>query len=167
MDYSKYFRVVDYYEKFVIPLNPRRYKVQSDKMMVCPLHDDHDPSLGIIPSKKEGETFHCFGCNAWGSIVELHQGVCKRLLHKYITEEESLKDLCRIMNVDYDKIPKEDLSTDLNKGVRQEVALGQALEKFDIQDFQYMLMEGKMKNKGINYFNTITMIMLNEVKENR
>ena len=164
MNYSKYFPVREYYRKYIIPINPNRYRDTSDKM-VCPVHDDHDPSLGIIHSKKDGEICHCFGCNFWGNIVELHQRVNRRLFKKYLSEEEAIKDLCRIFKIDYNTLPKEVSTKDLEKGLRQEIALNEALEGFDIGDFKQMIIEGKRNKKGITYFNTLMMIAINELKE--
>ena len=40
------------------------------------------------------------------------------------------------------------------------------MDSFDIGDFKYMVAEGKRQGKGIGYFNTLLMVMVNEVKEN-
>ena len=164
MNYSKYFPVREYYEKYVIPINPNRYRMTTDKM-VCPVHNDHDPSLGIIRSKSDGEVCHCFGCNFWGNIVELHQKINRRHFKKYLSDEEAKKDLCRIFNIDYNSLPKEVNEGTIEKGLRQEIALNQAIEGFDIGDFKYLIQEGKKNKKGLNYFNTLMMVMVNEVKE--
>lgn len=163
MNYSKIFPIRDYYQKYIVPINPGRYRMSSDKM-VCPLHDDHDPSLGIVYSKTEGESCHCFGCNFWGNIVELHQRVNRRHFKRYLSDEEAIKDLCRIFDISYDSVPKDvDIST-LDKGIRQEIELEKALEGFDIGDFKNLIFQGKKTKKGIAYFNTITMMMVDEVK---
>lgn len=164
VNYSKYFPIKDYYERFVIPINPRRFKVVSDKM-VCPLHNDHDPSLGIIVKKDKTEICHCFGCNYWGDIIKLHQSISQRLLGKYITPEDSLKELCNIFSVNPESLPVGDLSSIEDKGTRQENELIQAMEDFDIGDFKYMIQRGKREKRGINYFNTITMVMVDKMKE--
>lgn len=163
MNYSKYFPVREYYQKFIIPINPQRYKMTSDKM-VCPVHNDHDPSLGTVKSK-DGETCHCFGCNFWGNVVELHQRVNSRHFKKYMSDEEAKKDLCRIFDISYDSLPVEEDSSTLEKGLRQEIELGKAIERFDIGDFQQLITEGKRKKKGVAYFNTLTMMMISEIKE--
>lgn len=166
MDYSKYFPVREYYRKYIIPINPSRYRESSTgKMMVCPVHNDHDPSLGIVHLKKEGEICHCFGCNYWGNVVELHQRVNRRLFKKYLSEEDAIRDLCKIFEIDYNTLPKEVSVKDLERGLRQEIALNEALEGFDIGDFKQMITEGKKKKKGIAYFNTLMMMAVNEVKE--
>lgn len=35
------------------------------KMVVCPFHDDHEPSLQVGRAY-----YHCFGCGAWGSVFD-------------------------------------------------------------------------------------------------
>lgn len=165
VNYSKYFPIIEYYEKYVVPLNSRRYHTKGNKMMVCPLHDDHDPSLGIIFNKKRGEIFHCFGCGKWGDVVELHQGVVQRHKGIYMSYDEALRDLCRIFNISYDEIPKPDKSDDASKEIMQEIALAEAIERFDVSDYRHLFIEGKRKKKSIAYFNTLTMVMVNELKE--
>lgn len=42
------------------------FKVKGNKI-ICPFHDDKDPSLSLSDSKN---VFNCFGCSAKGDIVE-------------------------------------------------------------------------------------------------
>lgn len=164
MNYSKYFPLNKYYEKVIVPLNPDRY-ISKSKMYVCPVHNDHDPSLGVIVSKNGEETCHCFGCNFWGNVVELHQRVRKRHFRKYISEEESLKELCELLGVNFEDLPQEDLNDVKEKSIRQEMALDEAIEKFDIGDFQRLLFEGKVNKRSIGYFNAVVMTMVYSLKE--
>lgn len=164
MNYNKFFPIEEYYSKVVIPINPQRYKIKSEKAFVCPVHNDHDPSLGLIHSKN-GDICHCFGCNFWGDVVQLHQRVCKRHFKKYLSEEEAVQDLCRLFSVNYDDIPKEGLENIKDKGARQEVALNEAIENFDIGDFQRLIYEGKVQKRPIGYFNAVVMTMVDSCKE--
>lgn len=166
VDYSKFFPIVDYYERVIIPLNRKRYYIKSGKMMVCPCHDDHDPSLGLIKSKNGEEAVHCFGCNFWGNVVDLHKRVSKRHFKKYMSDDEALHDLCNIFGVDYSILPKEVDRNSLEKDVREEVALLESLDSFNIHDFKSMILQGKKQNKGVGYFNTLVMVMVNEIKSN-
>lgn len=43
-------------------------KVNSSGKALCPLHDDHDPSMVFYPRT---DTFFCFGCSVSGNIYEL------------------------------------------------------------------------------------------------
>lgn len=163
MNYKEYFPIVDYYKKVVMPIS-KKYWVKSDKMMVCPLHDDINPSMGVITSKNGEENFHCFGCNRWGDVVKLHKQVSRRLLRRYYSDEEALKDLCRIFNVPFNEVNTEKEEYIEDEDIRRELALREAMDKFDISDFRRMITEGKIKKKSIGYFNTITMMMVNELK---
>lgn len=162
--YSKYFPVHEYYEKVVVPLDPRRYRVVGDKM-ICPLHNDHDPSLGVIHKKDGNELIHCFGCNFWGNIIRLHQVISKKYKDKYLTPEDAVKDLCSIFGVDYNTIPIDnaDLIEDID--TRQEAKLMQCFDTFDIGDLKYLIKKGKQQKKGIGYYNTLMIMMISELKE--
>lgn len=165
MKYKDYFPIIDYYKKVVKPINSKRFWLKSDKMMVCPLHDDINPSMGIILNSEGDELFHCFGCNQWGNVVDLHKKVSRKLLKRYLSDEETLKDLCRIFNVPYEKVSEIGSKEIEDDDIRQEVAIQSAIDKYDISDFRRMFMEGKLKKKSIGYFNTITMMMVNELKK--
>lgn len=164
INYNKYFPVVEYYEKYIVPINPHRYFIDwkgGKPMMVCTQHNDHDPSLGIIPNKN-GDIVHCFGCNFAGNIVQFHQGVCRRLFKKVISEDEALKDLCRIFGVDYSSLPAQEKEED--RGVSQELELAKSMERFDISDFRERILKGKREKRGVGYYNTLMMIMIDEIK---
>lgn len=165
MNYNSYFPIVEYYKKVVEPLNPERYKVKSDKMFVCPLHDDHDPSLGLIKSKK-GDMVHCFGCGFWGDIIKFHKTVSRRQLKKVISDEEALKELCNIFKKDYNSVPKSSsLGVTADSGASKELAVDDAIEDFDIGDFQKLMFDGKREKKPIGYFNAVVMTMVDAVKK--
>ena len=162
-DLSKYFPMKDYYRKVVIPLDPKRYRFSSGGKMICCLHDDHDPSLGIIKSKK-GEIYHCFGCGKWGDIVDLHIYVVKRFKRSYLSREEALKDLCHIFNVDYSLVEEKEAEKGKTKKKREDL-IKENMNKFDIYDFKYKLLDGKLSKRRLGYFNALMLSMLWEVKE--
>ncbi len=37
---------------------------------LCPFHDDHKPSMGVVPAKG---IFHCFVCGAGGDVISFVQ----------------------------------------------------------------------------------------------
>ncbi|CAN8064185.1 unnamed protein product [Agarophyton chilense] len=53
-----------YGDSAILSIGPQRFK------LVCPFHNDKNPSLHI---SDELGTFHCFGCGASGSIIDLEQ----------------------------------------------------------------------------------------------
>lgn len=168
MNLSKFFLIKNYYEKVVIPLNPKRFKLKetgSKVMMVCPFHSDHDPSLGIIQKSSGEEICHCFGCNYIGDIVKLNKDIQNKYFGKVISEEDSLGILCNTFGVDRNSLPVETLSSVADIGIRQESQLLLAMEDFDIGDFRYMIKQGKKEKKGISYFNTMLMLMIDKYKD--
>lgn len=166
MNYEEFFPIEEYYINFIQPINPNKYFIGSSGKVVCPCHADVNPSMGIV-RRKDSVIVHCFGCNFWGDIVKLHQKVMSRLFKKYLNEEETKKDLCRIFNVDYDSLPAdsdEDLSN-ASKSVREEVALMQAEESFSFYDYKTLVTEGKFKKKKVGYFNQLMIQMTATEKE--
>ena len=164
IDYSSFFPIKEYYEKVVMPLDNRFRYTKKDKFICC-LHGDTDPSMGIIKSKK-GEIFHCFGCNAWGDVLELHKKVSLKYFGKRLDDELCKRDLCRIFNIDYSVLPKEEYSMDKNqdKNIKKELALREALNRFTISDFRTGIIAGKMEGKGIGYFNSLLVQMIDSEK---
>lgn len=68
----------------------------TDRLVLCPLHDDKNPSMGFIHGKDGVEKFHCFGCGRAGDVVDLHMG-----LRDIKDEERALKEVCDILGVEY------------------------------------------------------------------
>ncbi len=163
MNYKKYFPVEEYYRRVVIPLNPNRFHYGSGDKMVCPLHDDHDPSLGVIETKS-GEVCHCFGCGAWCDVVDLHMRVSKIYKKKYLDRDEARKDLCNIFHVKLEELPEEGDSDGKATDERREDLIVENMSKFDISDFRYRVLDGKLKKKKIGYFNALMMSMIWESK---
>ena len=166
-NFSKYFPILDYYRKFVIPMNPKRYFIEKGKLMVCPIHNDHDPSLGLIKGNNGSEVVHCFGCNYVAkSIVKFHQDVARVRQRRLISEDESVHELCNIFGIDYGSLPNELVAqTDVDSDLRREIKLVEKMDKFDISDYRQLILKKKKKKRGIAYFNTLMMTMLHEIKE--
>ena len=160
VNYSKYFKIVDYYIKYVIPFNNKRYFVKSNTKMVCPLHDDHDPSLSVQTHSDGSETFKCFGCGKYGDIVSLHQGVVKRWKGYSIDREDARQELCKIFGIDYKSLPSELSSQESFT----EDTIESKIQRFDLSDYKEYILKGKREKKGITYFNTLMVMMINDVK---
>lgn len=168
VDYSGIFPIAEYYKKVVVPLGKRFQTYKKDKFVCC-LHDDTDPSFGIIQTKDNGEIFHCFGCNAWGNVVDLHKRVSLKYFNKSIDSDRALVELCSIFNIDIKEVPREeedfDISSVSDRYVRRQLAMRNANTRFDIGDFQRGIVDGKISDKGIPYYNTLLVRMINEYKD--
>ncbi|MGV3076353.1 CHC2 zinc finger domain-containing protein [Clostridium baratii] len=166
IDYSRFFPIKDYYEKVVMPLDKKFRHTRKGKFVCC-LHDDTDPSLGIIKSKKKGEIYHCFGCNSWGDIINFHKRVSLKYFGRRLDDELCKRELCNIFGIDYAILPKEEyvIENVRDKDIRKELAMRDALGKYNIADFREDIITGKMEGKGIGFFNTILIKMVAEVKK--
>lgn len=165
IDYSPYFPLRGYYEKVVMPLD-RKFKVTKADKYICCLHDDKDPSMGLLKSKSKGEVFHCFGCNAWGNVIDLHRKVSFKYFGKNIDDEQAKRELCTIFGIDYTVLPKDEMGvSDSNSEIRKALAMRDALSRFDIQDFQSKFIEGKLENRSIGYYNALLVKMIVSEKE--
>lgn len=167
VNYSKFFPIKGYYEKVLSPINSKFKRVKNDKFICC-LHDDNDPSLGIIHSKGKGEIFHCFGCHSAGNVIALHKRVSLKYFKKVLDDDEAKRELCNIFNIKYDSLPVEDegsLDKIGSKDVRKEVAMRRAMERYDLSDFNSDMIAGKMEGKGVPYFNTLLVRVIAEGME--
>lgn len=164
MDYSNIFPIEEYYRRVVMPLDKKFKVVKGDKFICC-LHDDNDPSMGIIKSKKKGELFHCFGGCGSGTVVDLHKRVSLIYFKKRLDEESAIRELCSIFEKDYSSIPQEDVVNISDRYVLREMAIQESLTSFDISDFRHGIIDGKMEGKGVDYFNSLMVKMIDKLKE--
>lgn len=90
--------IVEYFNTMIFPRFPHlgMFSEEGGKV-VCPFHDDINPSMGIIPGT---EVFHCFGCGAHGNVIELHRRFLQTLGYTLSTEE-SLTDLTDAFGITY------------------------------------------------------------------
>lgn len=166
IDYSKIFPLKDYYAKVVVPLDSKFSVIKADKYICC-LHEDKDPSLGILHSKSSGEVFHCFGCNAWGNVIDLHKKVSYKYFGKNLDEEQAKRELCKIFGIDYNSLPKEENlgGNNRDREVKKILAFNESLNKFNFSDYKYNFIEGKLAGKGVQYFNNLMVAMIVSEKE--
>lgn len=100
--------LTEYYVQHVFPLDRRfrRWSPKESSTVVCPIHEDTDPSMGFIMTR-EGEKFHCFGCGAAGTLPELHRSVLRVHHGRFLDKEEARRDLYKIYGVEEEDIPEE------------------------------------------------------------
>lgn len=95
--------IPDYYETYIAPLEGKysRYTFKTNKTVICPLHNDTDPSLGLINHKflPKVMLYHCFGCGKTGSIIRLHQVIQKKYYNRTLSDKESCLDLCKLFDI--------------------------------------------------------------------
>lgn len=74
-----------------------------DRLVLCPLHEDKNPSMGFIQGRDGVEKYHCFGCGSVGNVLELHMRI-----NKIKDERKAFKDLCALFDIPDEVISKFD-----------------------------------------------------------
>lgn len=95
--------IPDYYDKIVHNLGDL-YKDRSlnyHRTVICPLHDDTDPSLGLMNHRflPKVKLYHCFGCNSTGDIIRFHQRVESRYHKREINEKTACEELAQLFGI--------------------------------------------------------------------
>lgn len=144
-------------------------------MAICPLHNDHDPSFGLIKSKKYKGVLvgHCFGCGKVVDVIRLNQQLTnKGVLNKeyfkngqVLTYEESAKMLAKQKGLSLDDVKTEKLDLD-NLQVQRELSIRRSRVRYSLRDFQNDMLAIRLskyntKNK-INMVNRSLVKVLNE-----
>lgn len=114
--------IADYYERYIKPLDKRfsEYNLYSNRTVICPLHDDTDPSFGLINHRFYSgvKIYHCFGCGASGTIIRLHQLIQDKYHNIKLTDEEACKSLADLFEIDlsdFEEVDTDDYTTKYNR----------------------------------------------------
>lgn len=161
--------VAQYYNEFVVPLDPNRFRAfNNGSTSICPLHDDTDPSFGIINDrhKKGVKIFHCFGCGRTGSVIDLHRSIQIIYHNNDLSIKEATLDLCRIYNIDATLY--EDTETEGATGYYTNMSrkVARNMDRYTIQEYKDDLLkvrkaEGvalEIKAKAVNSANIKYMV---------
>lgn len=88
---------------------------ESKGKICCPVHSENSPSFFYDDDKGD---FHCFGCHAKGSVVELHWNIEKRKNERY-TIYSAVKDLSKKYNIEIPDLYKIDYEEIMSKPKRE------------------------------------------------
>lgn len=110
--------IIDYYDNQIGVLN-QKYKEkswQTVKVVVCPLHNDHDASLGLMRDRNNKGVlrYHCFGCGATGTVVNLHQHITKQKTGKTLSLLEAARELATLYNIEVDEDSLDSVDTSIS-----------------------------------------------------
>lgn len=110
-DVSKQVDIVGYFNTYVYPLDPGTFRRLSGntRSVVCPLHDDTDPSFHYY---KETNSYFCFGCRDFGDVVRLHRRIQQIYHDRQISNEMSAWELVALYGLDiqeeeYEETPQD------------------------------------------------------------
>lgn len=104
--------IKDYYDNYIQPLNTKRFdtKFKDSTLVVCPLHNDHDPSMGIVRDKRNRKIlrYHCFGCGKSGDIINLYQETQRLNRKRNISYNQAGKELADLYKLDLSQMTEDE-----------------------------------------------------------
>lgn len=160
--------IPDYYRIKVAPLMGKfkRYSFDKDRMVICPFHDDHDPSLGIIKHKFLNKVmiYHCMGCGSAGTIVRFHQRIERQYHKRDISDKESCIELCSIFGI---PVPDDDVfnSEDYSKIMQSRYyKIDKLQERYTEKEFARSLLEIRRSDVDLNRVNSECVKMIATIK---
>lgn len=94
--------VVDVYNTFITPLDPKKYQPMSDQRItsLCPFHVDTDPSLRYW---KQKGIFHCFGCGFGGDAIRTYTQLRRQHFGENLDLQTAIRQLAKHFNVEIDE----------------------------------------------------------------
>ena len=95
--------IPEHINKVIVPKFPEKYKKGANKdievgAIICPFHDDSDPSFSYDKSRNFA---YCFGCQQGGNIIAIHASFLNAYQSRYkYSYKDALLDLAKEYNVD-------------------------------------------------------------------
>ncbi len=157
---EKVISIQKYYKDFVAPLASKysRYDFDRSNTVVCPFHDDNDPSFGVIRGKDGVDHYHCFGCRVVGDFVDFYRGIQKIFKSRILTEEQAIIEIAKL----YD-IPLEDLEVSNEEvTLNREQLLEKVKSKYTTSDFERDIRTGLLLSRPIAYYNAKLVKLISE-----
>ena len=112
--------------------------------VLCPLHDDHDPSLGLMHDRGRPKVmlYHCLGCGSAGTVVRLHQRVESKYHNRELSAHDACMELCKLFDI---PIPEQGVEEDdIEKQYQRKYAMIDKLSKgYTRKTFREELLENR------------------------
>lgn len=156
--YGNLFSMEEYYRDYIRPLGYKYRKRKSGKI-VCPFHDDQQPSMGFIKNPDGSEIFHCFGCGAKGDILTLHQRIEREWHNRNISRKQALRELCNHFGYSYEEIEQ---NAEQEKKEVQKKALTFYIPDDSLTERKFIdaFTKAKRQKRDIRYFNSLIIQMI-------
>lgn len=140
--------IPDYYSRY-IGIADKKYKGRQLSLrskVICPFHDDHDPSLGLISHRfyKGVGVYHCLGCGAAGTIIRFHQRVQKLFYNEVVNERDACFGLATLFNIPVDEYKEFDESDFEQKAVNTSNKIARLMKSYTVKDFSLELRDIRM-----------------------
>ena len=159
--------IPDYYERYIKPLDKKfsEYNFYGSRTVICPLHNDTDPSMGLINHRflTDVKIYHCFGCGASGTVIRLHQFIQDLYHSRKLTEDESCKELADLFGIslsDFDDIAEDDYD---GKYVAMLKRIHKLQKSYTIREYSQSLIDLR-KNGSLNLPDKLTLLNNESIK---
>lgn len=117
-----------------------KFRLSDRNTAICPVHEDNDPSMGVIKSKK-GFIYHCFGCGSAGTVVELVKRVEFRHFNSRMTERQCAEFLADLFSLDLPAVEDMEPERVGSKLRLRRERIMQASKRYSLSDFTAALPE--------------------------
>lgn len=148
---DKVLSIQDYYTTHLSHLASKfsRYSFDRSNTVVCPFHNDNDPSFGVIKGKDGLDRYHCFGCGVVGDFVDFYINIQRVFNSRNLTEGSAIQEICKLY-----AIPLDDLEVDYTQEVLSREESMQAMKSsYYSSDFERDVRMGILTGKPVAYYN--------------
>lgn len=163
--------IPDYYDKVVHKIQPKfsERSLLVNRTVICPLHDDNDPSLGLMNHRhlKGVRLYHCFGCNSTGTIIRLHQRIVSKYEDRKLNDEQACYELAKMFNIPLDGI-EETKEEDFEKRYLRKLAdIDSHMNDYTVKDYSNELLKLRKESKivDLKMVNKASIKMISTVKK--
>ena len=155
--------IPDYYDKVVHELGDlfKDRSLNHNRTVICPLHDDTDPSLGLMNHRflPKVKLYHCFGCNSTGDIIRFHQRIESRWHKREISEKTACEELAKLFNIPlegYGEVAEDDFEAkyaQLCRKIDEEVAHSYTSKDFSLELLKLRTESERVDLRAVNHAN--------------
>ena len=156
-------KVLSIQELYKLSVSPRaskfsRYDFERSNTVVCPFHDDNDPSFGVIEGKDGVDRYHCFGCRVVGDYIDFYRGIEKIFNSRTITEEQAISEIAKKFDIPLDSLTVSAEEVTLSR----EQQLEAFKNKYTIADFERDIRMGLLLGRPTAYYNAKLLELISE-----
>lgn len=157
---EKVLSIQDLYKTFVSPHASKfsRYDFERSNTVVCPFHDDNDPSFGVIKGKDGVDRYHCFGCGVVGNYIDFYRGIQKIFNSRTLTEERAISEIAEKFSIPLDSLTVSEEEVTLSR----EQQLEAFKNRYTVADFDRDIRTGLLLNRPIAYYNAKLLELISE-----
>ena len=146
--------IPDYYDKVVHKIEPKfaARSLTVSRTVICPLHDDNDPSLGLMNHRhlKGVRFYNCFVCNSTGTIIRLHQRIVSKYEDRKINDEQACYELAKMFNIPLEGIEETSEDDFEKRYIRKMMDIDTHLKDYTVRDYSNELLKLRKESQVVD-----------------